>query len=517
MPLSNTSAHKDVSIIIPVFNRCDLTERCLESIARSANHASYEVIMVDNASTDGTAELLAEIDGDITVITNKVNEGFASACNRGARLANGEYLLFLNNDTEVGNDFLDKLIYTAEQTSSVGAVGCKLLYPDGKTQHAGIAFNEENTPYHIFQGFQADHPAVNTSREMAAVTAACMLIKHTTFEAAGRFDTSYRNGFEDVDLCLKLKQKGYKNFYCADCAVTHHEESSEGRKTHDAENMLLFATRWSNTSLQDDDKYLSAYGLTIRWGKNGGRYENIPSTTVTMDSSLESLDGQTLLDLAQKKYLEGKHDEAAQVLHQIVAKRLTIGKDDEFETWQLLGNCMARLNRAEEAEKAYLQAAETNMESERPFLGLGSVAMLQENWTAAQYGFLAALSRNPNTMRAEFGLGISLAARNQHTNAIKHFKRVVSEDVRNSEAVFYLYRSAMETSQPQEAIAALSRYLENCPEDIDFWFHLSGALWKAGSLDDAIEVCKKVLEMNPQHADAQSTLRYMEQHVAEAI
>ncbi|MBL0061217.1 MAG: glycosyltransferase [bacterium] len=516
MPLSSTSSQKDVSIIIPVFNRCDLTERCLESIARSASHASYEVIVVDNASTDRTAELLADIDGDITVITNKTNEGFASACNRGARLANGEYLLFLNNDTEVADDFLDKLIHAAEQTSSAGAVGCKLLFPDGKTQHAGIAFNEENTPYHIFHGFPADHPAVNTSREMAAVTAACMLIKHATFESAGRFDTSYRNGFEDVDLCLKLKQRGYKNIYCADCEITHHEESSEGRKVHDAENMLLFATRWGGTSLQDDEKYLAAYGLTIRWGKNGGRYENVAPTTTT-DTSLESLDGQTLLDLAQKKYLEGKHDEAAQVLNRIVAKHLTIGKDDEFETWQLLGNCMARLNRAEDAEKAYLQAAEANMESERPFLGLGSVAMLQENWTAAQYGFLAALSRNPNTMRAEFGLGISLAARNQHENAVKHFKRVVSQDPRNSEAVFYLYRSAMETSQPQVAIAALSQYLENCPEDVDFWFHLSGALWKAESLDDAIDVCKKVLEMNPQHVDAQSTLRYMEQRVAATV
>ena len=222
MSLSSTSSQKDVSIIIPVFNRCDLTELCLESVARSANHASYEVIIVDNASTDGTAELLAEVQGDITVITNKVNEGFAAASNRGSRLANGEYLLFLNNDTEVEDDFLDKLIHAAEGTSSAGAIGCKLLYPDGKTQHAGIAFNEEGTPYHIFQGFPADHVAVSTSREMSAVTAACMLIKHATFEAVGRFDTAYLNGFEDVDLCLKLKQKGYKNIYCAECVITHH-------------------------------------------------------------------------------------------------------------------------------------------------------------------------------------------------------------------------------------------------------------------------------------------------------
>lgn len=467
MSLSNPSLQKDVSIIIPVHNRRDLTERCLESIAGSTNQVTYEVIVVDNGSTDGTRELLDAIDGDFTVVANKLNEGFASACNRGARIANGRYLLFLNNDTEVPDNYLDVLTSCAAKHPEVAAIGAKLIYPNGKAQHAGIAFDEEGTPFHIFQNFAADHPAICESREMAAVTAACMLIEKKHFESVFGFDASYQNGFEDVDLCLKLAQKGLRSYYCADCTILHHEESTEGRKTHDAENMILFATRWTGLIEQDDNKYLAPYGLEIQQKGNGWAYVETQG-----ESNAIGTNPQIMLDTAQKKYLEGRHEEAAKILNSIVSKRLTLGTDDEFETWQLLGNCMARLNKAEEAEEAYLHAAETDFNSERPFLGLGSVAMLQENWTAAQYGFLAALSRNPETTRGEFGLGISLAARGRHSDSLKHFKKVVEREPRNSEAVFYLYRSSMEANKPQEAIAALSRYLEENTDDVDFWFHL---------------------------------------------
>lgn len=515
MSLSSTVYTKDVTIIIPVFNRRELTERCLESIARSSNRASYEVVVVNNGSTDGTDELLSCVDGDLMVINNKVNEGFAAACNRGAREAKGEYLLFLNNDTEVDDNYLDSLLETARRTPNAGAIGAKLIYPTGKVQHAGIAFNEEGTPYHIFQGFPEDHDAVCKSRAMLAVTGACLMISRRHFESVFGFDANYRNGFEDIDLCLKLAQKGLQNIYCAECTVIHLEESSEGRKQHDGENMLLFASRWSDIAVQDDFKYLTPVGLTIRWHKSGGVYEKIAHEEMQALNDNNKI--QDLLDLAQKKYVEGKHEEAANVLNKIVSSSLKLGHDDEFETWQLLGNCMARLNRAEEAERAYLNAAESDGTSERPFLGLGSVAMLQENWTAAQYGFLAALSRNPQTMRAEFGLGISLAARNRHDEAIKHFKKVLSNEPHNSEAAYYLYRSSMVMGAPQQAITALAQYLEANPTDTDFWFHLAGALWKAGSFDEAIETCRRVLDMNPEYPGAESTLRFMEQHVAEAV
>lgn len=500
---------KDVSIIIPVHNRGDLTEKCLLSLASSINTATYELIVIDNASTDKTSEILDSVSGDITVIRNKTNEGFALACNKGARVAQGEYLLFLNNDTEVSDNFIDTLLQAAKSDSSRGAIGAKLLYPDGRIQHAGIAFNEDGTPYHIFQGFPADHAAVTSSRSMAAVTAACLLIRSNIFQQVGGFDAAYRNGFEDIDLCMKLRLKGFSSYYCAECVVTHHEESSEGRKRHDAENLLMFATRWSEHIQPDDATYLTAHGLKIVWSKGIGKYEALETAGNSVDNIADS---RTMIDRAQKLCLEGRHEEAAAILNSIVERRFTMGRDDEFETWQLLGNCMTRLNRAAEAENAYLQAVEKDISSERPFLGLGSVAMLQKNWTAAQYGFLAALARNPDATRAEFGLGVSLAARDKHEQAVKHFQKVVTSNPANADAVFYLYRSAMESNKPEVAISALSEYLELNPNDADFWFHLAGALWKSGSADDAIAACRRVLELNPQHSDAVKSLTFMEQH-----
>ncbi|MCB9358052.1 MAG: glycosyltransferase [Calditrichaeota bacterium] len=510
MPMLTPSENKTVSIIIPVFNRAELTERCLESIANAANRASYEVIVVDNGSTDGTKQLLSGIEGDITVITNRTNEGFAAACNRGSKLASAEWLLFLNNDTEVSDGYLDQLLNCASSLESCGAVGARLLYPSGRTQHAGLAFNNECTPYHIFQNFEADHPSVTESRKMSAVTAACMLIHSELFADFNGFDTSFVNGFEDVDLCLKLKQAGRTNYYCGTTNIIHHEESSEGRKNHDGPNLRLFQQRWNRMIEQDDAGYLAAHGLTIEWTATGGTYKKLTHEVSSLTHAEN--DSAVLLDLAQKKYVEGLHEEAAALLQRIVSSRMTLGKDDEFESWQLLGNCMTRLNRAIEAERAYLHAATANSESERPFLGLGSVAMLQENWTAAQYGFLAALSKNPNTMRAEFGLGVSLLARQQHDEALPHFSRVAESDPSNADAVFYLYRAAMESNRPHLAIGALSRYLESKPDDAEFWFHLSGALWKSGSQDDALSACKKVLELNPDHGQAKQTLEYMSSH-----
>jgi len=516
MSLSDNASQYDVSIIIPVFNRRDMTERCLESIARSSNRATYEVVVVNNGSTDGTAEFLSGIEGDFTAITCRTNEGFAAACNRGVRIATGRYILLLNNDTEVTDDYLDNLLNAAASLPSAGAVGAKLLYPNGRVQHAGIAFNDEKMPYHIFQNFDSNHPAVCDSREMKAVTAACMLIRRETYTKIGGLDESYRNGFEDVDMCLRLVEAGHTNYYCSESTVYHHEESSAGRKDNDRENMRRYLNRWMASVNADENVYLSRYSLRITWTETGGKYEQVESTD--LNSTIHYADNSaTLLDRAQKLYLEGRHDDAASVLSQIVAGKMTLARDDEFETWQLLGNCMARLNRAVEAENAFIHAAEVNSESERPFLGLGSVALMKENWTAAQYGFLAALSKKPTASRAEFGMGISLAEQGKHADALRHFKQVVSTDVRNSEAVFYLYRSAMESGQTEAAIGTLSQYLEQCPNDADFWFHLAGALWKTGSNDDAIDACRQTLELNPQHEDALATLEFMESRVGAPV
>ncbi|RNC65998.1 MAG: glycosyltransferase, partial [Desulfuromonadales bacterium] len=249
-----------VSIIIPLYNKVEYTKQCLEALALNTDQAlDYEVILVDNASSDGTADYLRTLSGNVTIVTNLKNLGFARACNQGGRLARGRRLVFLNNDTIPHPGWLDALIRGVERDGA-DIVGAKLLYPNGRAQHAGVAFNEQSIGYHIFSGFTADAPAVNRKRFMQCVTAACMLAKREVFQELGGFDEGYVNGFEDVDLCLRAGERGRRILYTPESVLIHFEETSEGRKAHDEPNIRRFLSRWQGKVRCDDQEFYRAEG-----------------------------------------------------------------------------------------------------------------------------------------------------------------------------------------------------------------------------------------------------------------
>jgi GT2 family glycosyltransferase/radical SAM superfamily enzyme YgiQ (UPF0313 family) len=264
-----TVAEPLVSIIIPLFNQAQLTKTCVEAIrATAGDPRRYELILVDNGSGDWTTEFLKSLDTAVVVITNSENLGFAKACNQGARIAKGEYLLFLNNDTVPQPDWLDALLSGARK-GGADIVGAKLLYPNGRVQHAGVAFNKNGIGYHIFKNFPGDTPAVNKKRFMQCVTAACMLVSKQLFNELEGFDEQFQNGFEDVDFCLRAGQSGKRVLYTPDAVVIHHEEQSEGRKQHDRENMQLYLTRWQGLVHSDDEKLYAAEGFSVEWHADG--------------------------------------------------------------------------------------------------------------------------------------------------------------------------------------------------------------------------------------------------------
>ncbi len=213
------------SIIIPVYNGVELTLQCLEAIA-AATSGRFEVIVVDNASTDGTADLLAQFGAALTVVRNAENLGFAGACNAGARRATGDYLVFLNNDTVPQPGWLEALMAPAEADPNVGAVGARLLYGNGTIQHAGIGFTAELEPFHEHQGLPGDALAVLSDRDCEAVTGACLLLPRRLFLELGGFDEGYWMYFEDVDLCLRVREAGRRVRYAASSVVFHLERAS---------------------------------------------------------------------------------------------------------------------------------------------------------------------------------------------------------------------------------------------------------------------------------------------------
>ena len=252
------------SIVIPVHNRAGLTRRCLEALdagfAQRDAAGDVEVIVVDDASTDATADLLSGYGPPVRAVRRKSNGGFAVTCNEGAAAAKGEFLVFLNNDTVPQEGWLDALVRHADAHPEAAVVGSKLLFPNDTIQHAGVVITGDRHPRHVYTGFPGSHPAVNKSRQFQVVTGACALIRRELFAETGRFDPAFVNGYEDVDLCLRLRDLGYEVHYCHE-AVVYHLESATRDYLLDPSNFRLFLDRWGDRLEQDDFRYFLEDGL----------------------------------------------------------------------------------------------------------------------------------------------------------------------------------------------------------------------------------------------------------------
>ncbi len=240
-----------VSIIIPVFNKVELTKDCLNSLLENTVYPNYEVIVVDNASTDGTKEFLKnreKIQSNLKVIYNEKNLGFAKANNIAADVAEGKYLVFLNNDTQVQKFWLSALVEVVENDEEVFAVGSKLLFPNRTIQHAGVVvLNAELNilPVHYLYQYPQNTGVLLKPRLFQVLTGASLLVRKEKFFEVEKFNESFWNGYEDVDLCFKLQELGGKLIYEPRSIVIHYESQSgpERFKAMD-KNTLILNNKW---------------------------------------------------------------------------------------------------------------------------------------------------------------------------------------------------------------------------------------------------------------------------------
>ena len=237
------------SIIMPVFNQIRFTKQCMESIRQNTPPGLYEIIVVDNASTDETSQYLKSCGNHVRSIQNGKNMGFGFACNQGAKVSWGEYLVFLNNDTKPLVGWLENSIEHFKRDPKAGIVGGKLLYPDGTIQHGGIELVEHpghplnHTFLSRFHGLASDHPPANRCEEVQAITGACLFIPRPLFWEVGGFSEEFGMYFEDFDLSLRVQALGKKVIYEPRSVLVHYEGKSGSNNTKGNEELLLRAAK----------------------------------------------------------------------------------------------------------------------------------------------------------------------------------------------------------------------------------------------------------------------------------
>lgn len=239
-----------VSIIIPIYGQIGFTIRCLKSISLNLPKCTFEIIVIDDASKDHSLDILEFVKG-IKVFKNATNRGFIYSCNFGAKKARGEYLYFLNNDTQVTEGWLDHLIQTFKDFPGSGLVGSKLVYPNGKLQEAGGIIWKDGSAWNFGRYQDPNDPVFNYAREVDYCSGASIMIPKTIFNKMKGFDPYFSPAYcEDSDLALKLRSQGYRVIYQALSTVIHFEGMTSGKDTNSGiksfqiENNKKLFQRW---------------------------------------------------------------------------------------------------------------------------------------------------------------------------------------------------------------------------------------------------------------------------------
>lgn len=223
-----------LSIVIANWNTKELISQCVESIfIKTTKEISYEVIITDNGSTDGSLEYLRSLGDKIVLISNKTNLGYAKACNQGMKIAKGKYILLLGSDTIMHTGTLEKCIEYLEANNNAGAVGCKLLNTDGSVQNSckkfptlANAFNTYFSLGRLNREYDMADFDYNHTQQVEQIATTFLMTRNDLMKKTGYFDEAYRILYNDVDLCHRIYDAGYSIYFLHTCSITHYGSHS---------------------------------------------------------------------------------------------------------------------------------------------------------------------------------------------------------------------------------------------------------------------------------------------------
>lgn len=264
-----------VSIIIPVYNEFHYTYGCLKSILKNSKGISYEIIIADDCSTDLTRNI-KQIVENINVVTSNKNLRFLLNCNNAAKYAEGEYILFLNNDTQVQYNWLEPLVNLIESNDKIGMVGSKLLYPDGKLQEAGGILWKDGSAWNYGNSRNPEDPEFNYVKEVDYISGAAIMIRRSLWNEIGGFDERFAPAYcEDSDLAFEVRKRGYKVMYQPLSVVVHFEgisngtDTDSGLKAYQVVNQQKFMDKWK--SVLESEHYPNAENVFVARDRNWGK------------------------------------------------------------------------------------------------------------------------------------------------------------------------------------------------------------------------------------------------------
>lgn len=285
-----TSATPTLSIIIPAYGHLAHTIGCLRSIAERSPTDTFEVIVVDDASPDDSLASLGQIRG-LRLIRNEKNLGFVGTCNAGAAAARGEFLIFLNNDTQVTAGWSEELLRCFSLRPDCGIAGSQLVYPDGRLQEAGAWIFADGSAWNIGRFESRGTPSVRFARQVDYVSGASLAIRRKTFVALGGFDTRYAPGYyEDADLAFAARAADMSVWYAPTSVVIHAEGISSagspdtGMKRFQAINHAKFVDKWKDALVRQP----AAGTPLVRIDRSRGRGTILVADVTTPDASRDS-------------------------------------------------------------------------------------------------------------------------------------------------------------------------------------------------------------------------------------
>ncbi|NQT34047.1 glycosyltransferase [bacterium] len=551
----------DCSILIPVFNALDYTRECIETLLRDGSDVAFEIIVVDNGSTDDTPSYLRSKRDSLTVVSPGMNLGFARANNLAARHAIGRFLVLLNNDTIPEQGWLEAMVQATESDKNVGIVGAKLLYPlDRLVQHAGVVLTDDLKLMHIYERFPEDHPAVNKRREFRIVTAACMLVKRELYSELNGLDERFVNGFEDVDFCLRAGEKGMRVIYEPKAVVLHHAERTSGRHLHETNNAMLLTKLWRHKLTPNINRYLTEDGYKINHNRGvatiAPQGERMIELSDSVSLSLQDKARETLkdgkigeaLDLYEQLYRidpnnrfalsyiadiherRGDLEKAATALLKLlrthpaaeVCLRLAqnalkqqhyddaigfaqdsmnnFGDNGQVEDARtIIADTNYKSGAADTAAELYDAILTANSHNVRALTGRGTVALTRKEYRDAIEYFDRALEVNPHHSRAILGKGLAYMGLNRQREAANLISESLTMEGDNGWAIATILPILSETGKLDIADKALKGYLDFYPDDYPMLLARAGISFAMGRYDLSRKLLDTVLETHPEY------------------